>query len=38
MMQLIQTVIHESGGKTIPVVRVPSKTSFEYMVRSSIVL
>ncbi|KAF7344181.1 2,4-dihydroxyhept-2-ene-1,7-dioic acid aldolase [Mycena venus] len=32
LMQLIQTVIHESGGQTIPVVRVPSKTSFEYMV------
>ncbi|KAF7354326.1 2,4-dihydroxyhept-2-ene-1,7-dioic acid aldolase [Mycena venus] len=31
MMQLIQTINHESRGKTIPVVRVPSKTCFEYM-------
>ncbi|KAJ7643079.1 Pyruvate/Phosphoenolpyruvate kinase-like domain-containing protein [Mycena polygramma] len=32
MMLLIQTINHESNGRTIPVVRVPSKTSFEYMV------
>ncbi|KAJ7220239.1 Pyruvate/Phosphoenolpyruvate kinase-like domain-containing protein, partial [Mycena pura] len=32
MMQLIQTITHESKGRTIPLVRVPSKTSFEYIV------
>ncbi|KAF7350494.1 2,4-dihydroxyhept-2-ene-1,7-dioic acid aldolase [Mycena venus] len=31
LVEIIQAIIYESGGKTIPVVRVPSKTSFEYM-------
>ncbi|KAJ7125531.1 Pyruvate/Phosphoenolpyruvate kinase-like domain-containing protein [Mycena crocata] len=32
LVQIIQVIIHESRGKTIPLVRVPSKTSFEYMI------
>ncbi|KAJ7062011.1 Pyruvate/Phosphoenolpyruvate kinase-like domain-containing protein [Mycena amicta] len=31
LVECIQAIIHESGGKMIPVVRVPSKTSFDYM-------
>ncbi|KAF8218292.1 Pyruvate/Phosphoenolpyruvate kinase-like domain-containing protein, partial [Mycena galopus ATCC 62051] len=31
LAECIQIINHESGGKMIPVVRVPSKTSFEYM-------
>nr|GAT43350.1 2,4-dihydroxyhept-2-ene-1,7-dioic acid aldolase [Mycena chlorophos] len=31
LVECIQIIIHESGGKMIPVVRVPSKTSFDYM-------
>ncbi|KAJ7489599.1 Pyruvate/Phosphoenolpyruvate kinase-like domain-containing protein [Mycena latifolia] len=31
LVECIQIIIHESGGKTIPVVRVPSKTAFDYM-------
>ncbi|KAJ6514327.1 Pyruvate/Phosphoenolpyruvate kinase-like domain-containing protein [Mycena vitilis] len=31
LVECIQTIIHESGGKMIPVVRVPSKTAFDYM-------
>ncbi|KAJ7793481.1 Pyruvate/Phosphoenolpyruvate kinase-like domain-containing protein, partial [Mycena olivaceomarginata] len=31
LTQVIQVIIHESGGRTIPVVRVPSKTAFDYM-------
>ncbi|KAJ7148729.1 Pyruvate/Phosphoenolpyruvate kinase-like domain-containing protein [Mycena crocata] len=31
LVEAIQIIIHESGGRMIPVVRVPSKTSFEYM-------
>ncbi|KAF7360044.1 2,4-dihydroxyhept-2-ene-1,7-dioic acid aldolase [Mycena venus] len=31
LVECIQTIIHESGGRMIPVVRVPSKTSFDYM-------
>ncbi|KAJ6459029.1 Pyruvate/Phosphoenolpyruvate kinase-like domain-containing protein [Mycena sanguinolenta] len=31
LVECIQIIIHESGGKMIPVVRVPSKTAFEYM-------
>ncbi|KAJ7126320.1 Pyruvate/Phosphoenolpyruvate kinase-like domain-containing protein [Mycena epipterygia] len=31
LVEVIQIINHESGGKMIPVVRVPSKTSFEYM-------
>ncbi|KAJ7058258.1 Pyruvate/Phosphoenolpyruvate kinase-like domain-containing protein [Mycena amicta] len=31
LVECIQVIIHESGGKMIPVVRVPSKTSFDYM-------
>ncbi|KAJ7185565.1 Pyruvate/Phosphoenolpyruvate kinase-like domain-containing protein [Mycena filopes] len=31
LVDAIQVIIHESGGKTIPVVRVPSKTSMEYI-------
>ncbi|KAJ6512338.1 Pyruvate/Phosphoenolpyruvate kinase-like domain-containing protein, partial [Mycena vulgaris] len=31
LVEVIQVIIQESGGKMIPVVRVPSKTAFEYM-------
>ncbi|KAJ7026132.1 Pyruvate/Phosphoenolpyruvate kinase-like domain-containing protein [Mycena alexandri] len=31
LVECIQVIIHESGGKMIPVVRVPSKTAFDYM-------
>ncbi|KAJ7020153.1 Pyruvate/Phosphoenolpyruvate kinase-like domain-containing protein [Mycena alexandri] len=31
LVEVIQIINHESGGKMIPVVRVPSKTSFDYM-------
>ncbi|KAJ6551601.1 Pyruvate/Phosphoenolpyruvate kinase-like domain-containing protein, partial [Mycena capillaripes] len=31
LIECIQVIIHESGGKMIPVVRVPSKTAFDYM-------
>ncbi|KAJ7710580.1 Pyruvate/Phosphoenolpyruvate kinase-like domain-containing protein [Mycena rosella] len=31
LMECIQIIIHESGGKMIPVVRIPSKTAFDYM-------
>ncbi|KAJ7182525.1 Pyruvate/Phosphoenolpyruvate kinase-like domain-containing protein [Mycena crocata] len=31
LVECIQIIIHESEGKMIPVVRVPSKTSFDYM-------
>ncbi|KAJ7634433.1 Pyruvate/Phosphoenolpyruvate kinase-like domain-containing protein [Roridomyces roridus] len=31
LVECIQVIIHESGGRMIPVVRVPSKTSFDYM-------
>ncbi|KAJ6570599.1 Pyruvate/Phosphoenolpyruvate kinase-like domain-containing protein [Mycena vulgaris] len=31
LVECIQIIIHESGGKMIPVVRVPSKTAFDYM-------
>ncbi|KAJ7438625.1 Pyruvate/Phosphoenolpyruvate kinase-like domain-containing protein [Mycena galericulata] len=31
LIECIQIIIHESGGKMIPVVRVPSKTAFDYM-------
>jgi hypothetical protein len=29
---VIQIINHESGGKMIPIVRVPSKTAFDHMV------
>ncbi|KAJ7104364.1 Pyruvate/Phosphoenolpyruvate kinase-like domain-containing protein [Mycena belliarum] len=32
LVELIQVIIHESGGKMIPIVRVPNKTAFEYMI------
>ncbi|KAJ7103694.1 Pyruvate/Phosphoenolpyruvate kinase-like domain-containing protein [Mycena crocata] len=31
LVECIQIIIHESGGKMIPIVRVPSKTAFDYM-------
>ncbi|KAJ7451052.1 Pyruvate/Phosphoenolpyruvate kinase-like domain-containing protein [Mycena latifolia] len=31
LVEVIQIILHESQGKMIPVVRVPSKTAFEYM-------
>ncbi|KAJ7853599.1 Pyruvate/Phosphoenolpyruvate kinase-like domain-containing protein [Mycena leptocephala] len=31
LVECIQIIIHESAGKMIPVVRVPSKTAFDYM-------
>ncbi|KAK7046197.1 2,4-dihydroxyhept-2-ene-1,7-dioic acid aldolase [Favolaschia claudopus] len=31
LVECIQIIIHESAGKMIPVVRVPTKTSYEYM-------
>ncbi|KAJ7240631.1 Pyruvate/Phosphoenolpyruvate kinase-like domain-containing protein [Mycena haematopus] len=31
LVECIQVIIHESGGKMIPVIRVPSKTAFDYM-------
>ncbi|KAJ7489545.1 Pyruvate/Phosphoenolpyruvate kinase-like domain-containing protein [Mycena latifolia] len=31
LIECIQIIIHESGGKMIPVIRVPSKTAFDYM-------
>ncbi|KAJ6486520.1 Pyruvate/Phosphoenolpyruvate kinase-like domain-containing protein [Mycena vitilis] len=31
LIECIQVIIHESAGKMIPVVRVPSKTAFDYM-------
>ncbi|KAJ7103686.1 Pyruvate/Phosphoenolpyruvate kinase-like domain-containing protein [Mycena crocata] len=31
LAECIQIIIHESGGKMIPIVRVPSKTAFDYM-------
>ncbi|KAJ7318217.1 Pyruvate/Phosphoenolpyruvate kinase-like domain-containing protein [Mycena albidolilacea] len=31
LVDVIQIINHESGGKMIPIVRVPSKTAFEYM-------
>ncbi|KAJ7652564.1 Pyruvate/Phosphoenolpyruvate kinase-like domain-containing protein [Mycena rosella] len=31
LIECIQIIIHESGGKMIPIVRVPSKTAFDYM-------
>ncbi|KAJ7445905.1 Pyruvate/Phosphoenolpyruvate kinase-like domain-containing protein [Mycena latifolia] len=31
LVECIQIIIHESGGTMIPVVRVPSKTAFDYM-------
>ncbi|KAJ7653157.1 Pyruvate/Phosphoenolpyruvate kinase-like domain-containing protein [Mycena polygramma] len=31
LVEVIQIIIHESGGRMIPVVRVPSKTAFDYM-------
>ncbi|KAJ6461020.1 Pyruvate/Phosphoenolpyruvate kinase-like domain-containing protein [Mycena sanguinolenta] len=31
LVECIQIIIHESGGRQIPIVRVPSKTAFEYM-------
>ncbi|KAJ7715710.1 Pyruvate/Phosphoenolpyruvate kinase-like domain-containing protein, partial [Mycena maculata] len=31
LVECIQVIIHESAGKMVPVVRVPSKTSFDYM-------
>ncbi|KAJ6534327.1 Pyruvate/Phosphoenolpyruvate kinase-like domain-containing protein, partial [Mycena capillaripes] len=31
LVECIQTIVHESGGKMIPVVRVPSKTAFDHM-------
>ncbi|KAJ6617579.1 Pyruvate/Phosphoenolpyruvate kinase-like domain-containing protein [Mycena sp. CBHHK59/15] len=34
LVECIQIIIHESAGKMIPVVRVPSKTAFDYMVRA----
>ncbi|KAJ7660366.1 Pyruvate/Phosphoenolpyruvate kinase-like domain-containing protein, partial [Mycena polygramma] len=34
LVECIQTIIHVSDGKMIPVVQVPSKTAFEYMVNA----
>ncbi|KAJ7931163.1 hypothetical protein B0H13DRAFT_1959258 [Mycena leptocephala] len=34
LIECIQIIIHESAGKMIPVVRVPSKTVFDHMVGS----
>ncbi|KAJ7805415.1 Pyruvate/Phosphoenolpyruvate kinase-like domain-containing protein [Mycena olivaceomarginata] len=31
LVQCIQTIIHESGGTMIPMVRVPTKTSFDWI-------
>ncbi|KAJ6479400.1 Pyruvate/Phosphoenolpyruvate kinase-like domain-containing protein [Mycena vitilis] len=31
LVECIQIIIHESAGKMIPIVRVPSKTAFDYM-------
>ncbi|KAJ6469182.1 Pyruvate/Phosphoenolpyruvate kinase-like domain-containing protein [Mycena vitilis] len=31
LIECIQVIVHESAGKMIPVVRVPSKTAFDYM-------
>ncbi|KAK7052449.1 2,4-dihydroxyhept-2-ene-1,7-dioic acid aldolase [Favolaschia claudopus] len=31
LAEVIQIINHESGGKQIPIVRVPSKTAFDYM-------
>ncbi|KAF7304272.1 2,4-dihydroxyhept-2-ene-1,7-dioic acid aldolase [Mycena chlorophos] len=31
LVECIQIIIQESGGKMIPIVRVPSKTAFDYM-------
>ncbi|KAJ7083646.1 Pyruvate/Phosphoenolpyruvate kinase-like domain-containing protein [Mycena belliarum] len=31
LVECIQIIIHESGGRMVPVVRVPSKTAFDYM-------
>ncbi|KAJ7694819.1 Pyruvate/Phosphoenolpyruvate kinase-like domain-containing protein [Mycena rosella] len=31
LVEVIQIINHESGGKMIPIVRVPSKTAFDYM-------
>ncbi|KAJ7768514.1 Pyruvate/Phosphoenolpyruvate kinase-like domain-containing protein, partial [Mycena metata] len=31
LVECIQIIVHESGGKMIPVVRVPSKKAFDYM-------
>ncbi|KAF7304273.1 2,4-dihydroxyhept-2-ene-1,7-dioic acid aldolase [Mycena chlorophos] len=31
LVECIQVIIHESGGKMVPIVRVPSKTAFDYM-------
>ncbi|KAJ7832200.1 Pyruvate/Phosphoenolpyruvate kinase-like domain-containing protein, partial [Mycena leptocephala] len=31
LIECIQIIIHESAGKMIPVIRVPSKTAFDYM-------
>ncbi|KAJ7471311.1 Pyruvate/Phosphoenolpyruvate kinase-like domain-containing protein [Mycena galericulata] len=31
LVECIQVIVHESGGRMIPVVRVPSKTAFDYM-------
>ncbi|KAJ7242913.1 Pyruvate/Phosphoenolpyruvate kinase-like domain-containing protein [Mycena rebaudengoi] len=31
LVEVIQIINHESGGRMIPVVRVPSKTAFDYM-------
>lgn len=33
LVECIQIIVHESAGKMVPVVRVPSKTAFDYMVR-----
>ncbi|KAJ7248262.1 Pyruvate/Phosphoenolpyruvate kinase-like domain-containing protein [Mycena haematopus] len=32
LVECIQIIIHESGGRQVPIVRVPSKTAFEHMV------
>ncbi|KAJ7856656.1 Pyruvate/Phosphoenolpyruvate kinase-like domain-containing protein [Mycena olivaceomarginata] len=34
LIECIQIIIHESGGKMIPVIRVPSKTAFDYMAQA----
>ncbi|KAF7368929.1 2,4-dihydroxyhept-2-ene-1,7-dioic acid aldolase [Mycena venus] len=31
LVECIQIIIHESGGKMIPIVRVPSSTAYDYM-------
>ncbi|KAJ7061993.1 Pyruvate/Phosphoenolpyruvate kinase-like domain-containing protein [Mycena amicta] len=31
LVETIQIINHESGGRMVPIVRVPSKTSFDYM-------